>query len=324
MRSLRLRLILSHVLPLLLVILLVGVALDYVLGTRILLTNLAGELTGQAVLVAELATDKPEIWQDSVQAQASLDRLGLRLAARAMLLDSEGRLLASTDPADAERVEQTLEEIPDLDDVLAGEVNVHTNYSLYSEADIVDVLVPAWGPDRQVIGVVRLTHQLANVYEQFLTLRFLVAGVLVAGLVLGTVVAWSLALNLGRSLQRVTQAVHRLAASYGAPEGQTRLEPLAEQGPDEIRLLLRAVNVLVGRLLTLETTRRQLLSNLVHELGRHGFQCFEYLLGAFSLDYDFSEGSLNSHPYLSHCRFVLQLKHTHSPYQSSTSLSYFS
>jgi signal transduction histidine kinase len=45
-------------------------------------------------------------------------------------------------------------------------------------------------------------------------------------------------------------------------------EELNEQGPEEIRGLMRAVNILVGRLHSLELARRQLLANLVHELGR--------------------------------------------------------
>jgi two-component system, OmpR family, sensor histidine kinase BaeS len=44
--------------------------------------------------------------------------------------------------------------------------------------------------------------------------------------------------------------------------------PLAEQGPEEIRSLARSFNVLAARLETLEESRRLLLANLVHELGR--------------------------------------------------------
>jgi two-component system sensor histidine kinase BaeS len=70
-----------------------------------------------------------------------------------------------------------------------------------------------------------------------------------------------LALNLERPLQQLTQAVHRLAV------GQ-QLTPLQEQGPEEVRLLLQAVNTLTQRLNMLEQNRRQFLANLVHELGR--------------------------------------------------------
>jgi signal transduction histidine kinase len=47
-----------------------------------------------------------------------------------------------------------------------------------------------------------------------------------------------------------------------------RQEPIQEQGPDEIKLLARGVNTLVDRLDRLEKSRRQLLANVVHELGR--------------------------------------------------------
>jgi signal transduction histidine kinase len=41
-----------------------------------------------------------------------------------------------------------------------------------------------------------------------------------------------------------------------------------ERGPEEIRSQARAVNFLVEELHSLETSRRQLLANIVHELGR--------------------------------------------------------
>jgi signal transduction histidine kinase len=85
--------------------------------------------------------------------------------------------------------------------------------------------------------------------------------VLVAASLLGGAVGLVLALNLERSLRHVTEAIHGIAS------GQ-QLIPLPERGPEEIRLLLRAFNSLVERLHNLEVTRRQLLANLVHELGR--------------------------------------------------------
>ncbi len=50
LRTLRARFILSHVLPLLVIIPLMGIPLVYVLETRVLLPNLAGELVGNATL----------------------------------------------------------------------------------------------------------------------------------------------------------------------------------------------------------------------------------------------------------------------------------
>jgi signal transduction histidine kinase len=263
MHTLRVRLVLSHILPLLVVVLLNGLVLDYVLETRILLTNFASELTGEATLVATLAGDNPQMWNDPAQARSFLDHLepSLSLTVSAMLVNPEGRLMASTESADTERLGQVLDEIQSLDRVLAGKVEVHTAHSWYAQADEVSVLVPVWGPNHQVIGAVRLVHRQASMHEQILTMRFLILSVLVMGLLLGTGLAWVLAIALARSLLQVTQAVHRLAS------GQ-RHKPLVEQGPQEIRQLSCAVNTLVGRLQATEKTRRQLLANLVHELGR--------------------------------------------------------
>jgi two-component system, OmpR family, sensor histidine kinase BaeS len=101
---------------------------------------------------------------------------------------------------------------------------------------------------------------LENVYEQFLTLRYFIGGVMIIGLLIGGGIALALGKSLGRSLQEVTEAVHRVSR-------QQSLTPLPEQGPQEIRQLLNAVNTLVDRLQTLEQNRRKLLANLVHELS---------------------------------------------------------
>jgi len=45
-------------------------------------------------------------------------------------------------------------------------------------------------------------------------------------------------------------------------------EHIKEQGPEEMRTLAQEVNTLVDRLNSLERARRQLLANIVHELGR--------------------------------------------------------
>jgi two-component system sensor histidine kinase BaeS len=78
-----------------------------------------------------------------------------------------------------------------------------------------------------------------------------------AGIGMGSYLAFS----INRPIQRVTRSIHTLADG----DWQAHLE---EQGPDEMRTLAQAVNTLVDRLNSLEQARRQLLANLVHELGR--------------------------------------------------------
>ena len=260
LNTLRRRLTVSHILPLLVIIPLMGIALVYVLETQVLLPTLSNDLRGQAALVVEITNEHTDIWHESARAQAFVARVAPHLTARLMLLDSDGHLLASSDPADADRLGSPLDHAG-LTQILAGETNVHADYSQHLSTEVADVFVPVFGADKRVIGIVRLTHRLAGIYEWFVRLRYLIAGVLAAGLVLGTTVGWTLALNLESPLRQVTLTLDRLAS------GQ-ELTLLPEQGPEEIRLLTRTFNSLVERLRTLEQTRQHLLSNLVHELGR--------------------------------------------------------
>jgi len=261
MRTLRTRIIISHILPLLIVLLLIGVALDYVLETRILLPNLSDELINEAKLFVEMTKNNRPIWDDPVDAQDYLDSLEPILYPFVMLLDSQGQILASTDPFDARQIGSVIEPRERFAEALERGASIQTMYSRQLEANIVDVLVPARRSDGQVIGVVRMSYHLENVYGQFLSLRYILIGILTVGILLGVIMALLLALNLGNALQRVTYAVQQLAT------GQEYKPPL-EQGPEEIQVLLRTINSLVERLRDLENMRHKLLTNLIHELGR--------------------------------------------------------
>jgi len=260
LQTLRSRFVLSHVLPLAIIIPVMGIALIYVLETQMLLDVLSQELEGQALLAAEIAVGQPEIWHDAEQAQAFVAEVGTDVGTRVMLVNAQGSLLASTEPTDAERLGQTIQ-VDGWATALAGETSVRTVHSRQMQQEIVDVLVPIMDHEMQIAGVVRLSHRLTNVYEQFLRQRYLVGGILLAGLLLGSAVGWMLALNLERPLRDVTRAAQQLASGE-------QMAPLPERGPKEIQNLLHSMNVLVQRLLSLEQARRQLLSNLVHELGR--------------------------------------------------------
>ncbi|MEA2235163.1 MAG: two-component system, OmpR family, sensor histidine kinase BaeS, partial [Solirubrobacteraceae bacterium] len=259
-RTLRWRLILSHVLPLLVIVPIMGLALVYVLETQVVLTNLSGDLAVQARLIAELAGEQPAIWADPAQAQAFIAHETSHVASRVMLVSTAGQLLSSSDAADAARSGQAIN-LPNLAQALAGQVTTRVSYSQASDAEIVDVLAPVVGPDGRTIGVVRLTHRQADVAEQLIRLRTVIAGVLIVGLALGASVGGALAVNLASPIRQVIQALQDLAE---------RRQPTAlpERGPEELRRLERAFNTMVERLAALERSQRQLLSNLVHELGQ--------------------------------------------------------
>jgi two-component system sensor histidine kinase BaeS len=260
MRTLRGQLILSHILPLLIVVPLVGVVLIYILETQLLLADLSTEMTQRAELTADMAADQPGIWQDTAQAQFFVTRFSAYHRSDLWLLDQEGRLLASNNPDDAVRLGQPLDS-PNLLAALAGENRVRRNYSLNLQAEIVEVMVPVSGLDQEVVGVVGLSQELSNVHDRFVHLRNLIVGVMAVELLVGVILGLVLALRLERPIRRVTQAI------YGVASGR-EWTPLPEDGPEELRLLVRAFNTLIDRLRVLEEARRRLLANIVHEVGR--------------------------------------------------------
>ena len=259
MGNLRLRLILSHVLPLLIVIPLVGIALIYLLETQVLLVGLSTELERQALLVAAVASDYPVIWLDPSQAQDFTSRIGERLTAQVTLFSTEGELIASTDPSNQSLVGQQAD-IPGLREVLLSGAAVRVDYGEQPGTGAAQALVPVV-IGRHIVGVIQLTDPLSSVYERFPRTRTFVGWVLVAGLALGLIIGWFFALTLERPLRRATDAIRQMV-------GGRTLVALREQGPQEIRLLLRAFNTLTSQLQSLEKARQQLLANLVHELGR--------------------------------------------------------
>lgn len=259
--TLRNRLILSHILPVLIIIPLAGVALFFLLETRFLLPSLARDLTADARYLANISRSDFELFGNPLFARNLLSRVRLDPAIQVMLLSPRGELLYSTDPADTDRLGSAVS-VEGLDDALAGEESIQTNYSITRLNDVlIDVLEPVLNSSGQVIGLVRVSYRSAVLFGVLSQLRNLIAWVLILGLVLGALLGLFLAINLSRPIQQVTRAIDGLAAGDYAGE-------VVVQGPQELRDLARSVNYLVERLHSLELARRQLLANLVHELGR--------------------------------------------------------
>lgn len=237
-----------------------GFALIYLLETQVLIDNLSDEITGQAVLVTDMASQYPSIWIDHTQAKGYADRVGKIVNAQVMILDSTGKVIASSDISDSVQVGE-LRSLTGLTQAREGQIYTNTIYNQSLKTDVVDVFAPVVSPGGQVVGIIRLTYKLEAVIDRFIRLRYLIGVVLVGGLVLGASLGWMLALDMEKPLRRVTEAVSRVAS--GVP-----LEPVQEKGPIEMRQLSHSVNLLGERLQTLELSRKQLLANLVHEIGR--------------------------------------------------------
>jgi len=257
LKSLRWRLILNALVPMLIILPVTAILITYLLETQIFLANLTNELTRQAILVADTASTYTEIWQDPVRAQAFVERVSPNLTAKLMLLDPTGRLIVSSDPADSFLVGQVLN-VPDanllMTQGLPAEVTMNNK-------QITDISVPVLNVNAQLIGFVRLTNPLANIYQRSQELRQLMLFVLIGGLLVGILLSWILGREVEKPLRQTTQAAYRLASG-------DHPTPLPETGPNETRLLQSAINTLVERLQTMESSRKRLLGNLVHELGR--------------------------------------------------------
>ena len=257
MKTLRSRLLLNAVIPLLVVLPVMGVLLTYLLETQVFIVGLTSELTNQAFLVAEVSGSYTEIWNDHVRAQAFVSRVSPNLTAKLMLLDPTGHLIVSSDPEDSFLVGQVFN-VPDAELLRQEDVPASVNMD---ENKIHDIIVPVFNQSGSLIGFVRLLNPLASVYERSETLRQVLWFVLLGGFLVALLLSWQLARVVEKPLKETTQAANRLA------NGETP-QTLEELGPQETRQLLRAFNTLAEKLQTLEISRKRLLGNLVHELGR--------------------------------------------------------
>ena len=109
MRSLRSRLILSHILPLALILPIFGIVLIYIIETQILLKGISAEIEEQADLTALLAAAQPAIWTSQAEAQIFVSRFSASNESEINLLDRQGILLASNDPDDDNQIGIRLE-----------------------------------------------------------------------------------------------------------------------------------------------------------------------------------------------------------------------
>jgi two-component system, OmpR family, sensor histidine kinase BaeS len=252
---LRTRFILSHILPVLLIVPLIGVALIYLVETQILLQDLSANLSQQAAVIATVAHGRSDIWIDAEEAEAFTALLNQQLASNVSLLSPSGELLAATDPLLAQELLQTV----DLAQLESGRQDVVLKYQLGEQSAV--ILFPIINVNNELVGIVQVSDELESVASGFTRLARYFLLVLGAALALGVVVGLILAVRLEKPIGAVTTAVSEIAA------GQ-RTEPIPESGPRETQELARAANHLAAQLRLLEETRRRFLANIVHELGR--------------------------------------------------------
>lgn len=254
MRSLRSRYILSHLLPVIIVAPLVMAVLLYLLEAQVFLQDLSDDLGQRAVLIAQATTNSAEIWNDAAAAERYLTVVASTMTGEIAFLDENGTVLAATPGFDDQPIDLTL--FPDLQD---GETSVTIRYALNEQS--AEILQPVYDINQQLTGVIHITENLYAASSAVARLRTLVFGALLIELIVGCVIGLYLANRMSGNIGRVTRTVTRIA--HGDDVGD-----ISAEGAQEIRDLYSAVNRLAHDLRASEETRRHLLANLVHELGR--------------------------------------------------------
>ncbi len=255
----RWRLLISHILPIFLLIPLVGLALIYIIENQLILPTLADEMINQGTLVASLVRDNPRVWNSPTEAQSLLVSLSVPRPTRIGLLTPDHVLLATNRPEDQSLVGKVIPELPAQDkltDIWWG-----VTPSTLSNEQILDVVVPIKESSGTIMGLVRIYRRITDIEQSLSNIRLLILGVLVIGLIFSGAIAVLLAESFSRPLKRITQAIANTPL-----EGETQRLP--EKGYDELADLAQAYNRLQANRENLEKNRQQMVANLVHEIGR--------------------------------------------------------
>lgn len=258
-RKLRTRLVVSHALPLLVLTSVLGLVIFYLVETRYSFSDLAAGLERQSGLILEYTDSDGAIWTDAQAANRLINKISPHLVSRMMLLDKEGRLLASSLDSDSPRIGQQIQ-ADVVQNALHGVISWEVDYNPFMQRRIVDMARPVLDHEARVIGILRFSQDISEIEQPLVPLRLIVVGAILMGIATALTFGVVLARSLSLPLSRLTEAVTRLVP--GSPG-----VVLPEDGPDEVRTVARGYNQLVHRLQEIELERRQFLANVVHELG---------------------------------------------------------
>ncbi len=255
MNSLRFRLILSHILPVLIVLPLVAVVLVFLLESQVLVAEMSEGLTEKALIIAEVVNGQPEIWTDAEMADGFTGRMGVQIDEQLWLIKPSGEVLSTEgDAIDFDTL--TAENLQALG---KGQRQVSVSYGLLRQSG--EVYVPVRDVNQELLGIVGVSEVLEGLTNTFHRLRWWILGITLIDLLLGVILGAVLATRLEGPIGRASKAVVNIA------DGRD-VEPITPEGPVEIQQLSKAVTVLDERLHALESIRKRSLANIVHELGR--------------------------------------------------------
>jgi len=253
--------IFSHILPILIIVPLMYIAMVYLLETQLFIPKLTEDLRGNARIITEISRTETFAPGNHRGIAYAMQQMQFDPNMRVIYMQPDGTMIYTNDPSYSNQMLEQLD-VPALARLQSGDEVVITNYSFIERReDFIQVLQPISGAGSDVAGILWVSYYDSMLNNLFKDLRLLSLVVMFGFLLLGSLLGSILALSISKPLTQATQTIQQLA--HG--EGNLKLE---EKGPKEVRDLAKAVNFLVERMLTLEQARRQLLANLVHELGR--------------------------------------------------------
>jgi signal transduction histidine kinase len=204
--------------------------------------------------------EEAQLWGNPEVAQFAVEQLQERISAQIMLVDGRGRVIAASWFDTTPQIGQVVDSAV-VNAALQGQSTWSINSNVLLRGQVLDVAVPVALDARRVLGVVRLSHDLAEIQRRLAPLRGLVWLMLGLGATLSLLLGLALAQSFAAPLRRLAGAVGRFQPT--AP-----LEAVPEVGPSEIRTVAAAFNGMSARLVELESSRRALLTGIVHELSR--------------------------------------------------------
>ena len=256
LRSLRTKLAISNILPILLLMPLLSLYLFYALES-FFTQKLLQQLTFQANLLLDQVQQQLLPLRDQEAVQQFLVTVARHTDARVILLSPEGTILGSTRSEDRARIGTPYQDEA-ITTVLQGAQVQGIGPGL--SAEVAYVMQPLRNND-QTYGILRLSYEVDDIDRQLNQLRWLVASGVAVTSLLGFGFALGLATTITRPLLQLSQQAQAIA------EGNYRAR-LTLSRQDEIGLLIHSFNQMATRLDEAELLRTRQLAAIVHELAR--------------------------------------------------------
>ncbi len=254
--TLRRKLAISHVVPILLLMPLLSLYLLYSLED-FYTQNLVNQLVNQAQLLRNEIQHNPSLVSNQASAQAFAGTLAPLTDARVLFLSPDATVWASTREEDASRIGSQYQPPAVTQALIGGLVKgVGPGFT----TDVAYAVLPL-RQGGKVTGALRLSYEMDDVRAQFDQLRELIIAGVVLTVVLALGLSWGLSMTIARPLRELTASVRGIAGG----DYHTRV---AIHGRDEVGELGDSFNRMAARLDQAEQARERQLAAIAHELAR--------------------------------------------------------